>query len=92
MNEFEQFSLIFSRSEKKLEQLKNHAFDTLDVRSSAITYIILLKNNTEGLPANLLCKYSGYDKALISRITNELLEKNIYVVIRMMLISNVAIV
>ncbi len=76
MNEFEQFSLLFSQSEKKLQQLKNHAFDTLNVKSSDIAYILLLKNNPNGLAANELSKYSGYDKALISRITNELLEKN----------------
>ncbi|MCD7950367.1 MAG: MarR family winged helix-turn-helix transcriptional regulator [Erysipelotrichaceae bacterium] len=75
MNEFEQFLLIFSRSEKKLQQLRNHVFDSLNIKSSAITYIILLKNNFDGLQANQLCKYSGYDKALISRITNELIEK-----------------
>ena len=78
---FTPFVLIIERITKNIKRIADMEMEPYGLRSSHVMCILQLAKSERGLSSSALAEACGVDKAFISRITSELLEKN-YIVKR----------
>ena len=72
---FVPFILYTERISKNIKRLADSKMEPYGIRSAHIMCILQLAKSKEGLSSAELSKVCGVDKAFVSRITNELMEK-----------------
>ena len=73
---FSPFVLFIERISKNIKRVADLKMEPYGLRSSHVMCILQLAKNKEGLSSTALSDACGVDKAFISRITSELMEKN----------------
>ena len=73
---FTPFVLIIERITKNIKRIADMEMEQYGLRSSHVMCILQLAKSERGLSSSALADACGVDKAFISRITSELLEKN----------------
>lgn len=73
---FTPFVLIIERITKNIKRIADMEMEQYGLRSSHVMCILQLAKSEGGLSSTALADACGVDKAFISRITSELLEKN----------------
>ena len=73
---FTPFVLIIERITKNIKRIADLEMEQYGLRSSHVMCILQLAKSEGGLSSSALADACGVDKAFISRITSELLEKN----------------
>lgn len=73
---FVPFVLYTERISKNIKRLADAKMEPYGIRSAHIMCILQLAKSEEGLSSAELSRVCGVDKAFISRITSELMEKN----------------
>lgn len=73
---FTPFVLIIERITKNIKRIADMEMEQYGLRSSHVMCILQLAKSERGLSSSALAEACGVDKAFISRITSELLEKN----------------
>ena len=73
---FTPFVLIIERITKNIKRIADMEMEPYGLRSSHVMCILQLAKSENGLSSSALAEACGVDKAFISRITSELLEKN----------------
>ncbi len=72
---FTPFVLTIERVSKNIKRIADKEMEPYGLRSSHVMCILQLSKTKNGLSSSALADACGVDKAFISRITNELLEK-----------------
>ena len=72
---FSPFVLFIERISKNIKRIADEKMEPYGLRSSHVMCILQLAKNEEGLSSGALAEACGVDKAFISRITSELMEK-----------------
>ena len=72
---FSPFVLYIERISKNIKRIADEKMEPYGLRSSHVMCILQLAKNKEGLSSTALADACGVDKAFISRITSELIEK-----------------
>lgn len=72
---FSPFVLYIERISKNIKRIADIKMEPYGLRSSHVMCILQLAKNEGGLSSTALADACGVDKAFISRITNELMEK-----------------
>ena len=72
---FSPFVLFIERISKNIKRIADIKMEPYGLRSSHVMCILQLAKNEEGLSSTALADACGVDKAFISRITSELMEK-----------------
>lgn len=72
---FTPFVLYIERISKNIKRIADEKMAPYGLRSAHVMCIMQLGKNTEGLSSSELSEACGVDKAFISRITSELIEK-----------------
>ncbi|MBQ7353209.1 MAG: MarR family transcriptional regulator [Clostridia bacterium] len=72
---FTPFVLYIERISKNIKRIADEKMAPYSLRSAHVMCIMQLGKNTEGLSSSELSEACGVDKAFISRITSELIEK-----------------
>lgn len=72
---FSPFVLFIERISKNIKRIADEKMEPYGLRSSHVMCILQLAKNEEGLSSGALADACGVDKAFISRITSELMEK-----------------
>ena len=72
---FTPFVLTLERVSKNIRRIADKEMEPYGLRSSHVMCILQLSKSKNGLSSSALAEVCGVDKAFISRITNELLEK-----------------
>lgn len=72
---FTPFVLYIERISKNIKRIADEKMEPYGLRSAHIMCILQLGKSQGGLSSSTLADVCGVDKAFISRITNELLEK-----------------
>ena len=73
---FVPFILYTERISKNIKRLADAKMEPYGIRSAHIMCILQLAKSEEGLSSAELSRVCGVDKAFVSRITSELMEKN----------------
>lgn len=73
---FVPFVLYTERISKNIKRLADAKMEPYGIRSAHIMCILQLAKSEEGLSSAELSRVCGVDKAFVSRITSELMEKN----------------
>ena len=73
---FVPFVLYTERISKNIKRLADSKMEPYGIRSAHIMCILQLAKSEEGLSSAELSRVCGVDKAFVSRITSELMEKN----------------
>ena len=73
---FVPFVLYTERISKNIKRLADAKMEPYGIRSAHIMCILQLAKSKEGLSSAELSRVCGVDKAFVSRITSELMEKN----------------
>ena len=73
---FTPFVLIIERITKNIKRIADLEMEQYGLRSSHVMCILQLAKSDGGLSSSALADACGVDKAFISRITSELLDKN----------------
>ena len=73
---FVPFILYTERIAKNIKRLADSKMEPYGLRSAHIMCILQLAKSEKGLSSAELSRVCGVDKAFVSRITNELMEKN----------------
>ena len=73
---FVPFVLYTERISKNIKRLADAKMEPYGIRSAQIMCILQLAKSEEGLSSAELSRVCGVDKAFVSRITSELMEKN----------------
>ena len=72
---FSPFVLFIERISKNIKRIADEKMEPYGLRSSHVMCILQLAKNEGGLSSTALAEACGVDKAFISRITSELIEK-----------------
>ncbi|MBQ3040765.1 MAG: MarR family transcriptional regulator [Clostridia bacterium] len=72
---FTPFVLLIERISKNIKRIADKEMEPYGLRSSHVMCMLQLAKTKDGLSSSALADACGVDKAFISRITNELLEK-----------------
>ncbi|MBQ8146099.1 MAG: winged helix DNA-binding protein [Clostridia bacterium] len=72
---FSPFVLFIERISKNIKRIEDDKMEPYGLRSSHVMCILQLAKNEGGLSSTALSEACGVDKAFISRITSELIEK-----------------
>lgn len=72
---FSPFVLYIERISKNIKRIADIKMEPYGLRSSHVMCILQLAKNEGGLSSSALAEACGVDKAFISRITNELMDK-----------------
>ena len=72
---FSPFVLFIERISKNIKRIADEKMEPYGLRSSHVMCILQLAENKGGLSSTALADACGVDKAFISRITSELMEK-----------------
>ena len=72
---FSPFVLFIERISKNIKRIADEKMEPYGLRSSHVMCILQLAKNEGGLSSTALAEACGVDKAFISRITSELMEK-----------------
>lgn len=72
---FTPFVLTIERVSKNIKRIADKEMEPYGLRSSHVMCMLQLSKTENGLSSSSLAEACGVDKAFISRITNELLEK-----------------
>ena len=72
---FSPFVLFTERISKNMKRIADEKMEPYGLRSSHVMCILQLEKNEGGLSSTALAEACGVDKAFISRITAELMEK-----------------
>ena len=72
---FSPFVLYIERISKNIKRIADEEMEPYGLRSSHVMCILQLAKNVGGLSPTALSDACGVDKAFISRITSELIEK-----------------
>lgn len=73
---FVPFVLYTERISKNIKRLADSKMEPYGLRSAHVMCILQLAKSKNGLSSAELSRVCGVDKAFVSRITNELMEKN----------------
>ena len=73
------FVLLIERISKNIKRIADKEMEQYGLRSSHVMCMLQLAKNENGLSSTALADACGVDKAFVSRITNELLEKGFIV-------------
>lgn len=73
---FSPFVLYIERISKNIKRVADIKMEPYGLRSSHVMCILQLAKNEHGLTSTSLSEACGVDKAFISRITSELMDKN----------------
>ncbi|MBQ8840812.1 MAG: MarR family transcriptional regulator [Clostridia bacterium] len=73
---FTPFVLYIERISKNIKRIADEKVEPYGLRSAHVMCILQLGKSKEGLSSSALADACGVDKAFVSRITSELLEKN----------------
>ena len=76
---FEQFTLTLSNILKSIKKIKDKRMNSYGLRSSHVMVLYLLGRAPQGMTPVELAESGSVDKALISRIINELTEKGLVI-------------
>lgn len=72
---FTPFVLLIEKISKNIKRIADREMEQYGLRSSHVMCMLQLAKTENGLSSSMLADACGVDKAFISRITNELLEK-----------------
>lgn len=72
---FTPFVLLIERISKNIKRISDKEMEPYGLRSSHVMCMLQLAKTENGLSSSALAEVCGVDKAFISRVTNELLEK-----------------
>ncbi len=72
---FTPFVLLIEKISKNIKRIADREMEQYGLRSSHVMCMLQLAKTEKGLSSSMLADACGVDKAFISRITNELLEK-----------------
>ena len=72
---FTPFVLLIERISKNIKRIADKEMEPYGLRSSHVMCMMQLAKTQNGLSSSALAEACGVDKAFISRVTNELLEK-----------------
>ncbi|MBQ4585749.1 MAG: MarR family transcriptional regulator [Clostridia bacterium] len=72
---FTPFVLYIERISKNIKRIADEKMEPYGLRSAHVMCILQLGKSEGGLSSSALAEVCGVDKAFVSRITNELLEK-----------------
>ena len=72
---FTPFVLLIERISKNIKRIADKEMEPYGLRSAHVMCMLQLSKTENGLSSSALAEVCGVDKAFISRITNELLEK-----------------
>ncbi|MBO5339004.1 MAG: MarR family transcriptional regulator [Clostridia bacterium] len=72
---FTPFVLLIERISKNIKRIADKEMEPYGLRSSHVMCMLQLSKTENGLSSSSLADACGVDKAFISRVTNELLEK-----------------
>ncbi len=72
---FTPFVLYIERISKNIKRIADEKMEPYGLRSAHVMCILQLGKSESGLSSSALADVCGVDKAFVSRITNELLEK-----------------
>ena len=72
---FTPFVLLIERISKNIKRIADKEMEPYGLRSAHVMCMLQLSKTENGLSSSALAEACGVDKAFISRITNELLEK-----------------
>lgn len=72
---FTPFVLLIERISKNIKRIADKEMEPYGLRSAHVMCMLQLAKTKNGLSSSALAEACGVDKAFISRITNELLEK-----------------
>ena len=72
---FTPFVLLIERISKNIKRIADKEMEPYGLRSAHVMCMLQLSKTENGLSSSSLADVCGVDKAFISRITNELLEK-----------------
>ena len=72
---FTPFVLLIERISKNIKRIADKEMEPYGLRSSHVMCMLQLAKTENGLSSSALAEACGVDKAFISRVTTELLEK-----------------
>jgi DNA-binding MarR family transcriptional regulator len=73
---FSRFSMYIERISKNIKRIKDSVMEEFGLRSAHVMCLFYLRASENGLTVTELAKACGVNKAFVSRVTSELLEKN----------------
>ncbi len=77
LDRYEQFSFIISVINRQIQKLERDEMIKHGYKGAFAQYLMIMRHHPEGVTAAQLCELCDKDKAAVSRVTNEMLEKNL---------------
>ncbi len=77
LNRFEQFSSTIFGIYRQVQRIERETMEKCGYKGAFAQYLVLLTQHADGLTAARICELCDKDKAAVSRITNEMLEKGL---------------
>lgn len=77
INRFEQFSYTFFSIHRQIQRIERNVMEACGYKGAFAQYLVMLSQHPDGLTAARICEICDKDKAAVSRITNEMLEKGL---------------
>lgn len=77
INRFEQFSSTIFGIHRHIQRIEKNVMETCGYKGAFAQYLVMLSQHPDGLTAARICEICDKDKAAVSRITNEMLEKGL---------------
>ncbi|MBE6879161.1 MAG: MarR family transcriptional regulator [Ruminococcaceae bacterium] len=79
LDRYEQFSFIVSVINRQIQKLERDEMVKHGYKGAFAQYLMIMRHHPEGVTAAQLCELCDKDKAAVSRVTNEMLEKKLVV-------------
>lgn len=76
---YEQFSFIVSVINRQIQKIERDEMIKHGHKGAFAQYLMIMRHHPEGVTAAQLCELCDKDKAAVSRVTNEMLEKKLIV-------------
>ncbi len=77
LSRFEQFSYVISGINRYIQKIERDEMIKYGCKGAFAQYLVALLSHPEGLTASRLCEICDKDKAAVSRMVNEMLEKGL---------------
>ncbi len=77
LDRFEQFTASISAINRCVQKLERDEMEKYGYKGAFAQYLMVLSSHPEGLTAAQLCEHSDRDKAAVSRIVSEMIDKGL---------------
>ena len=79
LGRYEQFSFIVSVINRQIQKIERDEMEKHGYKGAFAQYLMVMRHHPEGVTATQLCELCDKDKAAVSRVVNEMVEKNLVV-------------